>query len=93
MIRTTLSFRSVMDNILRIGLSIASAMVPLQLDLFAVTNQIRRVKSMGMNLIVVTEEEIKAMFFRHACGIATTTAPLAEPARRVPLLLKASRRW
>ena len=68
------------DLVVGIGLPLASTVVARQRHLFTVSNQVRRVVTVGVDLIVVSEEEIESVLFRNSGGIATTAAPLAEAA-------------
>ena len=70
--------RFLKNSIMRIALSGATPVISGQGDFFTVPNQIRRVESMSVNLIVVAKEFIKAMFFRDARGIPPPTTPFSK---------------
>jgi len=71
-----------------VGLPGPAALVAGQGDLLAVLDQIGRVERVRVDLIVVAEKRVEAVFFRDTCGSSAAGAPLAEAACGVPALLE-----
>ena len=76
------------DRILGIGSSGTSAVVPGKMNFLAVADQVGRVKAMGVDLIVVSEEQIEAVLFGNSRGIPSTASPLSEAPRGVASFLE-----
>ncbi len=66
------------DRVVRVRLALASADVPGQRDLLAIANQVRWVKRVGVDLVVVPEKNVEPMPFRHTGRPTSARAPLAE---------------
>ena len=49
--------------------------------------------AVGMDLVVITKEDVEALFLGYARGASSARAPFAEAAGRVVLLFPASQRW
>ena len=56
--------RLVHDLIVRIRLSGSTAVITWEQNFLAVSNQVRRIKRMRVDLIVIAEKDIESMFFR-----------------------------
>ena len=76
------------DRVLGVGFAGSSAVVPGQVELLAVPNQVGRIKTVGVDLVVVAEEDVEAMFLGYARGIAPPASPFPESARGIAFFLE-----
>ena len=76
------------DLVVGVSFSFSPANIPLQDNLFAIANQVGRIKRMGMDLIVVAVKNVEAVIFGYTRRVSTSTSPFTEPACRIPLLFE-----
>lgn len=78
------------DFVLRVGFAFVEtgAVVSGKRDLFAISNEVAGVKSVGVDLVVVAEEFIEAVLLRDARGVAAADAPFPESSGGVALGLE-----
>ena len=76
------------DRVLGVGSAGTPTVITGKMNLLAIAYQIRWIKTMGMDLIVVSEEYVETVFFRYARGIPATASPLSEASRGIAFFLE-----
>ena len=76
------------DGVMGIGFPGATTSVSGQLHFFAVTDQVRGIKRMSMDLIVVTKKDIESVFFWNTGRVPASGSPLAKSSGCVTLVLQ-----
>ena len=76
------------NGVMGIGFPSATTSVPGQLHFFAVTDQVRGIKRMSMDLIVVTKKDIEPVFFWNTGRVPASCSPFAKSSGCVTLVLQ-----
>ena len=71
-----------------VGLARPSALVAGQFHFLAVADEIGWIEGVGVYLVVVSEEDVESVLFRHAGGVTSTGTPFPETSGGVAFLLE-----
>jgi len=76
------------DDVVGVGPALAAALVARERDFFAVADDVRGIVRVGVDLVVVAQEDVEAVLLGDAGRPPAAAAPLAEAARGVARALQ-----